>query len=145
MFSMGNEEKRAAWKFVVIFILIAAAGGIFYKGYSMYQEQTMRQIVSKYAEEGPLIYGADDSAPPLRYVDRDGQYKGVVPDYIGLISIELGIDIKCVPYKWEDALDAVKTGKSDMIDVFVNADRSKYMVYPSNHYGHKAQQKLHAE
>ena len=129
MFSMGNEEKRAAWKFVVIFILIAAAGGIFYKGYSMYQEQTMRQIVSKYAEEGPLIYGADDSAPPLRYVDRDGQYKGVVPDYIGLISIELGIDIRCVPYKWEDALDAVKTGKSDMIDVFVNADRSKYMVF----------------
>lgn len=93
------------------------------------QEQKMQEIVSKYADEGMLVYGADDSAPPLRFVDEDGKYKGVVPDYMNLISIELGIHIECVPYKWNNALEAIKTGQTDMIDLFISPDRAKYMEF----------------
>ena len=93
------------------------------------QEQKMQEIVSKYADNGMLVYGADDSAPPLRFIDEDGKYKGVVPDYMNLISIELGIHIECVPYKWNNALEAIKTGKTDMIDLFISPDRSKYMEF----------------
>ncbi|MEN1761768.1 hypothetical protein [Anoxynatronum sibiricum] len=49
-------------------------------------------------ENGPLVYAADRNAPPLRFVDpADQQYKGVVVDYINLLSLELGIEINLQP------------------------------------------------
>ena len=50
-----------------------------------------------------LIYATDQNAPPLRFVDEaDHQYKGVVVDYVNLLSLELGIDIKLQPMVWEN-------------------------------------------
>ena len=55
------------------------------------EEARVKQVVEKYRSQGPLIYGADDSSPPMRFMDSDGVYKGVVVDYINIIAIELGI------------------------------------------------------
>ena len=45
-------------------------------------------------ENSPLIYSADNNAPPLRFVDpADGQYKGVVIDYVNLLSLNFGVNI----------------------------------------------------
>lgn len=76
-----------------------------------------------------MVYGADDSAPPLRFVDEDGVYKGVVIDYMSQLSLELGIEISTVPYKWVEALRALKEGETDLCDVFVNEERAKYFVF----------------
>ena len=88
-----------------------------------------KEIIEKYAEQGNLIYGADDSAPPLRFVDEDGIYKGVVVDLIGQLSLEMGIEIQCLPYKWEDALENLKEGSTDICDMFISEERSKYYVF----------------
>ena len=129
MTKFSPEDKRSLFQSVIIIAFIGLTMLLLYIGYTANQEQKMQEIVSKYADKGMLVYGADDSAPPLRFVDEDGKYRGVVPDYMNLISIELGIHIECVPYKWNDALEAIKTGQTDMIDLFTSPDRSQYMEF----------------
>ena len=129
MIKFSPEDKRSIFKSVIVIAFIGLLVLLIYQGYMANQEQKMQEIVSKYADNGMLVYGADDSAPPLRFIDEDGKYKGVVPDYMNLISIELGIHIECVPYKWNNALEAIKTGQTDMIDLFISPDRSKYMEF----------------
>lgn len=92
-----------------------------------YNEQ--ERILSTYVPDGVLIYGADDSAPPLRFVDTDGVYKGVVVDYMNQLSLELGIEITTVPYKWEDAIESLKKGETDLCDMFSNPERAQYFVF----------------
>ncbi|MGI6211478.1 MAG: transporter substrate-binding domain-containing protein [Anaerovoracaceae bacterium] len=124
-----NNRKRAT----IILLILAACIGICVVSYYLYQDhqqQEMKKIVKKYAEDGVLVYGADDSAPPLRYVDpEDGQYKGVSVDYINLISLELGVRIVCKPYKWENAIKAVESGETDMCDLFKNDSRAEKLVF----------------
>lgn len=68
-------------------------------------------ILKQLAPDGRHLFnGADDSAPPVRFVDDDGVYKGVVVDYMNLLSLKLGIEIQTVPYKWEEGLEALKNG-----------------------------------
>lgn len=113
----------------ILFCLIIC---VLYFGIAHLQErktQEYEQLLEQYVPEGGLIYGADDSAPPLRYVDKDGVYKGVVVDYVNQLSLELGIGITTIPLKWEDALDALKTGKTDFCDMFISPERSKYFVF----------------
>lgn len=56
-------------------------------------------MLQKLVPDGSLIYGADDSSPPLRYVDDDGVYKGVIVDCMNPLSPELGVEILTIPYK----------------------------------------------
>ena len=93
------------------------------------KEAQYKEILEKYANEGGLIYGADDSAPPLRFVDDDGIYKGVAVDIMNQLSLEMGIEIKCEPYKWADALENLKEGKTDMCDMFASEERARYYVF----------------
>lgn len=72
-----------------------------------------------------LVYGADKSSPPLRYVHpATGQYKGIVIDYLSGMSVELGTDIEFTPYVWAEALENLKTGKTDLCDMFTSEERA---------------------
>lgn len=93
------------------------------------EEAEHERLLKIHVPEGGLVYGADDSAPPLRFVDEDGVYKGVVVDYMNQLSLELGIEIATVPYKWEDALESLKNGETDMCDMFSNPERAKHFVF----------------
>lgn len=81
-------------------------------------------------EQDSIIYAANDNAPPLRFVDEiDGQYKGVVVDYINQLSLELGVDVQTVPMEWNNALESLKIGDTNICDMFVNEERSKYYLF----------------
>ena len=41
-------------------------------------------------------------------------------DYMNQLSLELGIEISTVPYKWEHALEALKNGETALCDMFSN-------------------------
>ncbi|AOT71536.1 transporter substrate-binding domain-containing protein [Geosporobacter ferrireducens] len=90
-------------------------------------------------EQGTLIYAADDNAPPLRFVDMaDHQYKGVVVDYINLLSLELGVKIELHPLLWEDALKSLEEGRTDMCDMFKSKERSKHFLFTNPIYNLRA-------
>lgn len=90
-------------------------------------------------EQGSLIYAADNNAPPLRFVDAaDNQYKGVVVDYINLLSLELGVNIELHPLLWQDALKSLEEGKSDICDMFRSKERSKHFLFTNPIYNLRA-------
>jgi len=86
-----------------------------------------------------LIYAADKSAPPLRFLDEsDNQYKGVVVDYINLLSVEIGFTVELHPLLWEDALKSLAEGRSDMCDMFASEERAKYYYFTKPFYNLRA-------
>lgn len=126
-----REPRLAEIAGVALAILILLIGLLFlFFGDGKWQNDAEReQILETYVPDGVLVYGADDSAPPLRFIDEDGVYKGVVVDYMNQLSLELGIEIATVPYKWENALDALRSGETDLCDMFINQERAKDFVF----------------
>ncbi len=90
-------------------------------------------------EQGSLIYSADDNAPPLRFVDEsDKQYKGVVVDYVSLLSLELGVNIEVRPKLWQEALRSLSEGETDMCDMFKSPERSEVFLFSDPIYNLRA-------
>ncbi len=82
-----------------------------------------------------IIYSADRNAPPLRFLDKsDNQYKGVVVDYINLLSLEIGFTIELHPLLWEDALNSLTQGNSDICDMFKSEERAKHYLFTKPFY-----------
>ncbi len=119
-----SVKQRLLVAFIIAIFAVLALIGFRYE-----KEQALLSSVADNEEYEDLIYGADDSAPPLRFVDTDGIYKGVVVDYMNQISLELGIEIRCMPYKWEDALEALDKGETDFCDMFISPSRSEKYVF----------------
>ncbi len=73
-----------------------------------------------------LIFGSDQLSPPLRYVDMESkQYKGLVVDYVRLLSVELKTKIKFKPMAWHTALETLAKGETDFADMFPSPERAK--------------------
>jgi len=97
----------------------------FYKSQPLTQEE--KQWLTTH---GPIIYGADQNSPPLRYVDNETkQFKGVSVDLIQALSIELGVEIKFKPQFFKDALISLKDSKIDIFDIFPSAEREKNYLF----------------
>lgn len=77
-----------------------------------------------------ILYAADQNAPPLRFVDKsDGQYKGVVIDYVSQLSLEIGINIDTKPLPWNEALENLKSSQSQMCDMFISEERAEFFIF----------------
>lgn len=88
-------------------------------------------------DHGPLIYGADNNSPPLRFVDEEGQYSGIVVDYLRALSIELGVEVVYKPLVWAEALEALEEGKTDICDMYPSEERAKKYLFTEPIYNQK--------
>ncbi|KDR96155.1 polar amino acid transport system substrate-binding protein [Peptoclostridium litorale DSM 5388] len=75
---------------------------------------------------GDIVYCSDYNSPPLRYIDSEnGQYQGVIVDYMNALSINLETKIKIRPEaSWNKAYESVKNGDADCIDMIGSPARS---------------------
>jgi len=81
-------------------------------------------------EKSVLIYSSDYDTPPLRFIEENsGKYRGIVVDYMEALSEELGIDIELKPDVWQSALDNLKEGKVDMVDMYPSEIRANYYYF----------------
>ena len=79
---------------------------------------------------GPIIYGADNNAPPLRFYDTESeQYKGIVIDFLQALAIELETEIRFEPMVWEDALKALEAGETDICDMYPSKERAEKYLF----------------
>lgn len=85
---------------------------------------------------GKIIFGSDQSSPPLRYIDeRNGQYRGLIIDYIRALSIELKHEIAFEPVEvWEDAFDSLKSNEKDFFDMIVSERRREQFDFTDTLY-----------
>lgn len=72
-----------------------------------------------------IIFSADKNSPPMRFVNENNQYIGIVIDYLSALSIELGIEIRFIPMQWDEAQKKLAGGKVDIADMFPSEERAK--------------------
>ncbi|MGK0469346.1 MAG: PAS domain S-box-containing protein, partial [Clostridium sp.] len=89
----------------------------------------------EWLKKNPIIYGADNNSPPLRYVDEETkQYKGTSIDIIQALSVELEVEIKYKPFIFKDAFTNLDKGQISMCDMFPSPDRSKKYLFSDPFY-----------
>ena len=119
-------NKKSA-VFIVAFLMVVIVVFIIN---SNNKKQLTEYEIEWLKSQDAIIYAANESAPPLRFVDKiDNQYKGVVVDIVNLLSLELGTDIQTVPMKWDDALLSLKEGHTHLCDMFINKERSQDYLF----------------
>lgn len=124
-------------KLIIVLIIIALSSVLSMIAYNnyIYSNNSLSMIFSGndlsrserewLKEKGQLIYASDHDTPPLRYVDNSDQYKGIVIDYMEALSEELGIEIVLKPAIWQDALDDLKDGNIDLVDMYPSDERGE--------------------
>lgn len=91
-----------------------------------------RKILDRYQ---PLIYGGNINEPPLgNYYEENGQYIGLVVDYTNALSIELGVPIISEPMIWEQALETLEKGQTNLCDMVPSKKRAKYFAFSNPIY-----------
>jgi PAS domain S-box-containing protein len=89
----------------------------------------------EWLKQNPIIYGADNNSPPLRYVDEEtDQYKGTSIDIIQALSVELEVEIKYKPFIFKDAFTNLDNGSISMCDMFPSSERSKKYLFSDPFY-----------
>ncbi|MGL5258175.1 MAG: transporter substrate-binding domain-containing protein [Proteocatella sp.] len=98
--------------------------------YFTYSKGFTEEELNTLKKYSPLIYGGNINDPPLgMYYEENGQYLGLVVDHISALSIQLGEDIIAKPMVWEEAMEALKKGETDMCDMIPSEERSKYYEF----------------
>lgn len=131
------KKKFLVYLVIAISFLMLYANSILLKDYSInifqyfYLSRDFTPEEKKWIRENsPIIYGADESSPPLRFVDPDTkQFKGVVVDYLNSLSIQLGGEIRFVPYVWSEALEKLEKGQTHLADLFISEERSQKFIF----------------
>lgn len=133
--------------FLAIIVLFFSSFYYFY----IYTPKLSNDVVFSSAEldylkkTNKILYIADQNAPPLRFVDKaDGQYKGVVIDYISQLSLEIGLNIDTKPLPWDQAIEALKTSQSQMCDMFISEERAKHFIFTKPIYNLRGSVAVHS-
>lgn len=117
-------------KSIIVAILIFVLFSIIYINKGNNEKYLGEEEILWLKKQDALIYAANENAPPLRFVDDvDNQYKGVVVDYMNQLSLEIGVNIQTVPMEWDEALNSLKDGTTQICDMFINEERSKYYLF----------------
>jgi signal transduction histidine kinase/ABC-type amino acid transport substrate-binding protein len=136
-------KKRAAFLLILTLVLISVyINKLLYIEYNVNildyikytSEYTVeeRAVLSRYK---PLIYGGNINEPPMGiYNESYGQYTGITVDYINALSIELGTIIISKPMVWDQALEALKEGKTNLCDMNPSDERAKIYAFSNPLY-----------
>ncbi len=63
----------------------------------------------------PLVVGGDRNFPPFEFLDESGRPAGYNVDLTRAIAREMGIDVKIQLGRWPERVNALKTGKVDVL------------------------------
>lgn len=144
---MSISIKRLLLIILIIFIVFSIAANQFTNNtydlslyeYIQYSIPVTKEENDYMRKKEMLYFLSDKNAPPFAYIDKsNGQYKGLVLDYVKALSIELEVDIEYVPQKWENVISSVISGEADMCDVFPSEERKKYLVFSNPIYSIRA-------
>ena len=77
-----------------------------------------------------IEFGYEPNWPPYEMYE-EGEYKGIIGDYVKIIEKETGIDFVPIPdITWKETLEGLKTGKiKTSICVGITEDRQKYLNF----------------
>lgn len=137
-------KKRIVYGSVVMVILLVALFNTYFEiqyGVNLFQPSQASVVLTQGERDwirthGKILYGADYSSPPLRYIDENnGQYSGFIVDYISALSVELGIDFELRPAaSWDGALLKLQNKETDFVDMIPSPKRAEIYDFSDKVY-----------
>ena len=87
-------------------------------------------------EEHPVIrISGDPDWLPIEAFDSEGQYVGIVPEYIKLLESRAGIEFKIVPSeRWDQTMEMAKNGELDIVSAIESEDRREFLNFTQSYY-----------
>ncbi|MBO8162804.1 MAG: transporter substrate-binding domain-containing protein [Brevibacillus sp.] len=71
--------------------------------------------VSRADYQHVIRVAGDNNFPPFEYIGESGSYTGFNIDVLNAVSIETGLKIEYLPMPWNQALEALKSGRVDAV------------------------------
>lgn len=87
----------------------------------------------QWIKDHPVIkFGYDPNWAPFE-IYQNGEYQGIVGEYIKIIEQRTGMDLQAVPdLTWPESLDLLKQGKIDMVpSCGINETRKEFLLFTS--------------
>ena len=74
----------------------------------------------------PIRLGTDITSPPISYYDNEAkEYSGLIVDYVNFLSIETETTITIDMYTFYNLVEALRSKKIDVCDMFPSENRAK--------------------
>jgi len=93
-----------------------------------------------FMEDHPVIrLGIDPGFVPFEFIDEDGEYKGIVADYLTLISKKTGLQFEVVKgLSWPEAYDMALKGEIDVLSAIGKTkEREQHFLFSEPYYYYK--------
>jgi len=90
-----------------------------------------------FMEEHPVIrLGVDPGFVPFEFIDEHGEYKGIVADYLALISAKTGLQFEAVKgLSWPEAYDMALKGDIDALPAIGKTEeREEHFLFSQPYY-----------
>ncbi len=90
--------------------------GARYTGYPS-DEMLLTATERAWIEQHPIVRVAvDPNYAPIEFINKQGEYSGMMADYLALIEQSTGLSFQIVSSSsWDDALNRVQTGQADLL------------------------------
>jgi len=133
---MKNLKK---WVFLNTVILLAVFPALFWNPSLSASTNTivLTQAERNFITAHPVIHlGVDPSFIPYEFIDTDGVYKGIAPDYIALISQRIGIQfIVEKSLTWAQAYEKAVRKELDVLPCIAKTrEREPYFLFSASYY-----------
>ncbi|MGL4730829.1 MAG: transporter substrate-binding domain-containing protein [Clostridium sp.] len=80
--------------------------------------------------QGEIIYASDQNSPPLAFKDDNGQYKGVIVDFMNALSVAVGQEVNFkLDYTWKESLDNTLINNIDCYGMIPSEERAQYFYF----------------
>jgi len=89
----------------------------------------LAQALPATAAERVYKVAVDAEFAPFEFTDEAGRVRGIVPDILRAISDATGSRFELVPMSWSEAVDALQSGRIDMLQMIHTEKRAKRYAF----------------
>ncbi len=99
-------------------------------------EETLTLLERQWLKSHPVIrIGVHPNVPPFEFIDDQGRYHGITPEYLRLISDRLQVTFQPeykkdgTPYAWDEVLAAGRRRELDLIPCIVKTESRDFLEF----------------
>ncbi|MFK5926690.1 MAG: transporter substrate-binding domain-containing protein [Desulfuromusa sp.] len=118
--------------YLTLFVLFIGSATLAESNSSISEKLGLSAAEMTWLNEHPVIRIAPDpDFPPIEFIDKDGNYRGIAADFIQLLEKKLPLKFKIIVLKnWDEVVKQAKTRQIDMFGAAApTPDRLKYMAF----------------
>jgi len=132
-FSANTAQLRLVKTFAIL-VLLSANSAAQNENTHPIREQLTAEERAWLADHPTIRFTGDPSWLPIEAFTEQGEYIGIVADYLRLIQSRTGLVFDIVPTKtWSESLQMAKDRQVDVLSAMSNEARRKYLTFTRSH------------